>query len=420
MALRLTIHQSGYDPLRHYRTVTFDVLLIDFHEMEFVEKDEEYMMVLEAFGDDEFKLHLNFYRSYVEGRGFYQVVENDPRAVYEALEDQGYESFNHGDFSRESFAVILADIFQKKGASSKKAILHILEELVDFTNMDAGPFSQEDFYKLLLPALASGFGNVEYLIEKLHDIYYVEDEDGNVQFDEPYVNALISALTHASVSDIEKILDELTLYIDENEVDYSVSDISWTEEGDYGYNYKKYAHKIKISERPIFEWTRMVESALCDPISFYCSITDFSEHSSELDTPGEAAAILDYFDIEVEEPEDPDEPEHPVADEDGEYAVLYTKYDYDWKNNLLLDDIEEQIVVPYSSESDVDDAIELSKELLKREGSDYKQWVMTKLVRIEKPEVDPRQLEFDIAEYEPEPDPIWSDWELLDEDEDDE
>jgi len=43
---------------------------------------------------------------------------------------------------------------------------------------------------------------------------------------------------------------------------------------------------------------------------------------------------------------------------------------------------------------------------------------MTRLIRREKPEVDPRQLEFDIAEYEPEPDPIWSEWELLDEDED--
>jgi hypothetical protein len=419
MALRVTI-SKGVGDYDHFYTATFDVDLIDYDEMEFVDDDIEAMEAAEALGIDSFKPHLAFYKDYTRGRrGFRDVVARDPDVVYKALEEQGYESFNHGDFSREDFVLLLADIIRDRSVPyNKYAPIRILKSLVDFSSSDAGPFSQEDFNKLLLVALANGFGNVEDIIETLHEVYYVEDEDGDVEFDEEYVKALISALSNATTFEVETILDELMLYIDEDEVDYSVSDISFQEEGTEYLEINKYAHEIKILDQPVFEWIRMVEYEIHDPISFYGSVTDYKEHGDEFAAPDEASALLDYFEMEEEEPDDPDEPDHPVPDEEGEYAVLYTKYGYDWRNDQILDDIEEQIVVPYSSESDLTDAISLSKTLFYNQGSDHKQWVMTRLIRREKPEVDPRQLEFDIAEYEPEPDPIWSEWDLLDEDED--
>jgi len=421
MALRVTISRGAHDSRGNYYGAKFDVDLISFDEMKFVDNDIEAMEAAEALGIDSFKPHLAFYKDYTRGRrGFRNVVARDPDVIYKALEEHGYESFNYGDFSRKDFALLLSDIIRDRNIPYKKsASIRILKNLVDFSSSDAGPFSQEEFNQLLLIALANDFGNVEDIIETLHKFYYAKDEDGEVFVSDDYVDALISALSHTSYySEVETILDELMLYIDEDSIDYSVSDVSFQEEDDYNTSINKYAHVIKILDKPVFSWTRMVEYQIHDPISFWGDVTDFTEYDSEYAAPDSASALLDYFEIEEEEPDDPDAPEHPVSDEEGEYAVLYTKYDYDWRNDKILDDIEEQIVVPYSSESDLRDAIELSQWLFENIGSEHKQWVMTRLIRREKPEIDPRQLEFDIAEYEPEPDPIWSEWELLDEDED--
>lgn len=420
MALRVTIRLSGFDSENKYVSEMVDVDLISYDEIEFIDYDIEAMLAAEALGLDDYNLYLNFYTNYKSPGGFFRLVAKDPKLIYKALEEQGYESFNRGDFTRENFAQILADIIRSKhSVYSKRDAIIILEDLVDSSSADAGPFSKEDFYELIMHALSEGVGATEKIIDILHDVYYEENEEGDVIVNDKYLDALISALTHASHWDIDKILDELTLYIDDDDVEYSfenVTPIYGDPDSDLTVNTDKYKHSIKINGQKVVAWDQIIENKIYDPFFFNSEVTDFAEHSSEWETPKVAEKILGYFEIEEEEPDDPDEPDHPVFDEDGEFAVLYTEHAYDWRNDKVLDDIEEQIVVPYEDESELDQAIELSEYILREQGSDYKKWVMTKLVRKKKPEVDPRQLEFDIAEYEPEPDPIWGEWELLYED----
>ena len=430
MALRVTIRKSGFDPQRNWIETKFDVDLITHNEFEFVDEDLEAMIAAQSLGLDDYDLHLQFYDEYTQGDGFYKLTAKLPQKIYDALEAQGYDSFNHGDFSREQFTMLLTEIIRDTNTESHRRTraINIIGEMVDFSGADAGPFSVEDYVKLLLVALEGGFGNTEDIIETLHPLYYtvneegeLVDEDGDlIEYDDDYVSALISALSHAEVSEIETILDELMLYIDEDDVEYKVEDITnpYAEQESHR-NFEEYEHKIEILGNEVFKWKRAAESEICDPIGFNTCVTDYEEHSDEWAAPWEASTILNYFNIDEEEPDDPDDPEHPTSDEDGEFGVLYTKYDYDWQNDKR-GEIEEQILVPYEDESDANAAIELSKYIFEAQGSEHKAWDMTLMERkteeeLKEQEFIRRQLTFG-PEYEVEPHPIFDQWRVYGED----
>lgn len=433
MALRMTITRWYYDSEHKYHSFEFDVDLLSENELEFVGEDIEAMLAAQALGIDDYNYHLDFYRNYTRYNGFFNLVAKRPRDVYNALEEQGYESFNYGDFSPEDFALILADVVISPDTThARDQAMHVLENFVDLTGEDTGPFSFEKYQELLLASLAAGVGNVESIIEILHPLYYTETEDDEpTEYDENYVEALISALTHASTSEVETILDELMLYIDEDDVDYTETNVTdpggW--EDDEVSNISRFKHKIEILGKTVFEWDRVIQSEIHDPIGFYVTLTDLSEHSDSFKSPDEAEAILSYFELseseyDEDDPDAPEPPEHPKSDDDGEFAVLYTRYQLDTSTWEVTEDIKKQILVPYGDESDMNDAIELSKTIFKR-GGDEDEWTMTRLERKSEKELleqefMARQYTLPDKEFEREPDPIWDEWRIYWEDAEDE
>lgn len=440
MALRMTLRRTSRDVRGGYITQEFDVDLYSENEFDFVEYDLESMDTAQSLGFTDYDPMLEFYDEYTEGNGFFKLVSKQAKDVYNALEEQGYESFNEGDFSPEQFSRVLADVVMSSEQAHRRAqALYLLDEFVDLSGEDTGYFSAEEYRTLLLVALAEGIGHAESIIKTLHPLYYMVDEEGvrvdedgdpTIDYDEDYVNALISGLKNAEISEVDPILNELMLFIDRDDVDYTETDDTpygsgW--DSDETRNVKKFKHKISILGKTVFEWDRIIESEIYDPIGFYSTLTDYSEHSDEYKTPDVAKAILSYFEIEESEYDEddiaaPDPPEHPEPDNDGEFAVLYTRYGLDTSTwTVDKDDIEEEILVPYGDKSDMNTAMELSEAIFEK-GGDENQWTMTRLER--KSEAELREQEFMKRQYtlfgeEPEEDPIWDEWNVYWEDSED-
>jgi len=104
--------------------------LISDKELEFVDTDMETMLAAQALGFDTHGPELEFYNTYTSS-GFEPLVGRMAKAIYDALEEQGYEAFNHGDFTSHDYAKILLRNLDSSGVTDASQKIAILESYVD-------------------------------------------------------------------------------------------------------------------------------------------------------------------------------------------------------------------------------------------------------------------------------------------------
>ena len=292
--------------------------------------------------------------------------------------------------------------------------------------------SPDDFAGVVESLLRSQKGYTEESIQLLR--CFVEDDKGNpiaTMDSDDYVSILLDVLKKCASghwSDEEKIdyiLSALSEFIDSSKVKYDPG-----RHGDYGYcepyqNIKYYDSSIEIDGETIVEWKRSIETSIYDGIWFQHTTSDWCEDDTNYCTPGGAETILGFFDMSENSIDDPEPPSHPESDPDGGFAVLYEKFETQWdkiKRKNVIDHgygPDQREVVPYNSEYDVNEAIELSASIFSRDGEE-ENWIMTPLrlkteQEMEDTEIMRKQLVL-LPEMEDEEDDLLDDWVKCNED----
>jgi hypothetical protein len=417
MGIPLRITRTSYDEKMRPTTVEFDVVLVSFDEVEIPGFDLEADLAAEELGFEVDSPQLTFYKTY----RFHDILNVRAPAIADYLEKHGYDSFNHGNFSREDFAQLLLDSLRRTDAHMIKEKIDILRSFVDFEHPEAAEISPSTYANMLLMLLEFNRGDIPGLIEELRG--YVFSEAELVELDD-YRDALLKALEKQVKDDgpaIEQLLDELMQYFDADDVDYIV-DGPYQADAEWHESQETTEHEINIDSYTVANWTTHLQRRVYDPVWFVSSTMDYCEASEEFCIPDGAERVLTYFGMTEKEPDEPDEPWHPEPDPDGQYGVLYVHYEYkpgvpEHLRSKLLKVIERE-VVPYDDESDAKEAIEFSEHVIKYEGGNGP-WDMRIVERRSPEEVAYfKQMEKQpaLAEWgEYERDPIWSEWKELDE-----
>ena len=193
--------------------------------------------------------------------------------------------------------------------------------------------------------------------------------------------------------------------------------------------YRTDTHTLKVCDIEIANWQRMTERRIYDIMHFESDVEDLSDqmegYPSEL-----VQEVMDALGIADSDPDPPKEFDTPKHDESGEgvFGVLYEKLIYDSKKRPHERDVCDPEVVVYEHERTAGEAAELAEAMDSNWGHEYRITVVRRMSPSELEEqreaaahramLRKQHRLFDSgAEDVPEPDPIYTQWtELEDED----
>jgi len=191
------------------------------------------------------------------------------------------------------------------------------------------------------------------------------------------------------------------------------------------------AHTLKICDVEIAKWERCIERRINDFMYFGSDVEDMSDqlecYPSEL-----VQEVMDALGIGDSDPDPPKEFDTPKHDESGEgvFGVMYEEFIWDSSKRGHERDVRNPEVVIYDDESIAKEAAELSNAIESNWGDEHRITLVRRMSpsELEEQREAAAQREFlrkqhrlfsDGAEDVPEPDPVYTQWTELEEDEDD-
>jgi hypothetical protein len=195
--------------------------------------------------------------------------------------------------------------------------------------------------------------------------------------------------------------------------------------------YRVDTHTLKVCDVEIANWERMIERRINDFMYFGSDVEDLSDqmdgYPSEL-----VQEVINALGIADSDPDPPKEFDTPKHDESGEgvFGVLYEELIYESGKRPHERDVCNPEVVIYDDESIAKEAAELSNAIERNWGEEYRITLVRRMSpsELEEQRVAAVQREFlrkqhrlfdGSIEAVPEPDPIYTQWTELEEDEDD-
>ena len=272
-------------------------------------------------------------------------------------------------------------------------------------------------------AWSAGFDKEE--VAKL--LYYetLRDEDNDYRDDiieivgeGQLVDWLIDSLADKlgeKYSNIDDLTNLIEPYINKDDITVS-ENIGYDQNSNSYENMKVGDYSVSIGGKQIASWRIMSAYQIYDPVGFNGNVdSDFNDEGAE-DKDSTVRSFLETFDIKLAEFKDPEPPDHPESDEDGDFAVLYQLDPYHFGHGY---EDNSNIVVPYKTLSNAEDAMELSLDIFRRDGDEkyVDMTIMRRLTDAEQYERDMARRQMRLIDDEHQPEEWEDEWVLMTEEE---
>jgi len=239
-------------------------------------------------------------------------------------------------------------------------------------------------------------GMAEELTEiKIYLDELADDEDEAASWVIDWLRESVSKMVKYEGHDAE-LAELLGEYLDADEFQVTVNEILYACNDSPYENTEAWRYKIAIRGETLLYWTECRRAVIWDPLTFKGGEVEEDPDDECVVVRERGEELANAFGHDLPDVRPPELPDHPVSDEHGDFAVLY-EFDDEYKCR----------VVPYASQDEAEQAVELSGAIFEDRGQGVTMTLMRRLTREERPERT--QVEMYDPDADEEDEPEWRD-----------